>query len=78
MNLDINDMVTKYTICLEHRKENTKEPMIPFRIPCNLCEMVAIDLFALDKLDYLLIVDHYSSSLKWSNYQIPRLSQSCV
>ena len=30
MNSQINDMVTKCTVCLEHRKENTKEPMNPF------------------------------------------------
>ena len=34
--------------------------MIPFRIPCNPWEMVATDLFTLDNLDYLLVVDYHS------------------
>ena len=60
MNSQIKDMVTKCNICLEYRKENTKEPMIPFRIPCNPWEMVATDLFTLDNSDYLHVVDYYS------------------
>ena len=53
-------MVSKCTTCLEHRKENTKEPMIPFRIPTLPWEVVATDLFTLDNSNYLLIVDYQS------------------
>ena len=56
----IAEMVSKCNMCLEHRKENTKEPMIPFRIPTIPWEVVATDLFTLDNSDYLLIVDYYS------------------
>ncbi|CAB4009628.1 Transposon Ty3-G Gag-Pol poly [Paramuricea clavata] len=56
----IAEMVSKCTVCLEHRKESTKEPMIPFRVPTFPWEVVATDLFSLDNLDYLLIVDYLS------------------
>jgi transposase InsO family protein len=54
------EMVSRCTVCLEHRKENTKEPMIPFRVPTIPWEVVATDLFSLDNSDYLLIVDYLS------------------
>ena len=60
MNQHITEVVSKCTICLEHRKENTEEPMIPFRIPTLPLEVVATDLFTLDNSDYLLIVDYQS------------------
>ena len=57
MSKQIAEMVSRCTVCLEHRKENTKEPMIPFRVPTIPWEVVATDLFS---LDYLLIVDYLS------------------
>ena len=60
INSQINDMVSKCTVCPQHRRENTKEKVIPFRIPCHPWELVATDLFKLDNLDYLLVVDYYS------------------
>ncbi|CAB4010200.1 sec1 family domain-containing 2, partial [Paramuricea clavata] len=60
MSKQIPEMVSKCTVCLEHRKENTKEPMIPFRVPTIPWEVVATDLFSLDNSDYLLIVDYLS------------------
>ncbi|CAB4044768.1 retrotransposon-like family member retr-1, partial [Paramuricea clavata] len=60
MGKQIAEMVSKCTVCLEHRKENTKEPMIPFKVPTIPWEVVATDLFSLDNSDYLLIVDYLS------------------
>ena len=60
INQHITEMVSKCTTCLEHRKENIKEPIIPFRIPTLPWEVVATDLFTLDNSDYLLIVDYQS------------------
>ena len=60
MNSQISDMIAKCSICLEHRRENTKKPIIPFRIPSHPWEVVATDLFMLDNSDYLVIVDYHS------------------
>ena len=60
MNSQINDMITRYSICLEHQNKNTKEPMIPSQIPNTPWEKVATDLFTWDKSEYVFIVDYYS------------------
>ena len=44
----------------EHQRQNTKELMIPSRIPSMPWEMVATDLFTWDKSGYLIVVDYHS------------------
>ena len=44
INSQIIDKIARCTICLEHQRQNTKEPMIPFRIPSKPWEMVATDI----------------------------------
>ena len=60
MNSQISGMISRCTICLEHQQQNTKEPMIPPRIPSKPWETVATDLFTWDKSEYLVIVDYHS------------------
>ncbi|KAK2552099.1 Transposon Ty3-I Gag-Pol polyprotein [Acropora cervicornis] len=60
MNSQITDTVSRCTICLEHRRQNAKEPMIPFRVPTKPWELVATDLFTWDKSEYFIIVDYHS------------------
>ena len=60
MNSQISDMISRCTTCLEHQWQNTKEPMIPSRIPSKPWEMVATDLFTWDKSEYLVVVDYHS------------------
>ena len=59
INSQIADKVSRCTTCLEHRNQNTKEPMIPSRIPSKPWALVATDLFTWDKCEYLIIVDYY-------------------
>ena len=56
----IFDMISRCTIFLEHQQQNTKEPIIPSRIPSKPWGMVATDLFTLDKSEYLVIVYYHS------------------
>ena len=60
MNSQISDMISRCTTCLEHQRQNTKEPMIPSRLPRKPWEMVATDLFNWDKSEYLIVVDYHS------------------
>ena len=60
MNSQISDMISRCTTCLEHQRQNTKEPMIPSRLPRKPWEMVATDLFTWDKSEYLIVVDYHS------------------
>ena len=48
MNSQITDKVSRCTICLKHRKKNTREPMIASRVPSKPWEFVATDLFTWD------------------------------
>ena len=64
MNSQISDKIARCTICLEHQRQNTKEPMIPFRIRSKPWEMVATDIFTWDKCEYLGIADYYSRFFK--------------
>nr|XP_006819254.1 PREDICTED: uncharacterized protein K02A2.6-like [Saccoglossus kowalevskii] len=60
MNTQIVDMVSKCSICLEYRKSNQKEPMIPTPIPDGPWQTVATDLFMLDNTNYVVVADYYS------------------
>ena len=60
MNSQINDMVTRCSIFLEHQSKNNKTLMIPSQIPNAPWEKVATDLFPWDKSEYVVIVDYYS------------------
>ena len=55
MNSQINGMISRCTICLEHERQSTKELMIPSRIPSKPWEIVATDLFTWDKSEILKI-----------------------
>lgn len=58
------DTISRYTICLEYRQQNTKEPTIPSRIPSKPWGMAATDLFTWDKSEYLIIFDYHSRSFE--------------
>ena len=60
MNSQISDMISRCTTCLEHQRQNTKEPMILSRIPSKPWEMVATFMSTLDKSEYLIVVDYQS------------------
>jgi len=56
MNSQISDMISSCTICLQHQRQNMKEPMTPSRRPSKPWEIVATDLFTWDKSEYRLIL----------------------
>ena len=60
INSDINDIVQQCTICQELQKSQSAESLMPHEIPVRPWEIVAIDIFNLNRHNYLLIVDYYS------------------
>ena len=62
MNAEISELIANCSSCLKHRKNNTKEPLIPHEVPDRPWQKIACDLFTLGGKDYLLTVDYYS---KW-------------
>ncbi|XP_035221250.1 uncharacterized protein K02A2.6-like [Stegodyphus dumicola] len=61
MNKQIEDKISKCSICNEYQNKNIREPMIPHEIPNLPWYKVATDLFEINKDVYLLIVDYYSN-----------------
>lgn len=60
MSKQIEDLVGKCPVCLEHRPSNTKEPMISHPIPSRPWQTVATDLFTWNNENYIVTVDYYS------------------
>ena len=62
MDRDIENMISKCSICQENAHKNQKEPLIPHSIPNRPFEKIACDIFEYKNRDYLAIADYYS---KW-------------
>lgn len=60
MNSQIQDMVSHCQTCLTHRKENSKQPLIPHEIPQRAWSKVGADVFHSAGKSYLLVVDYFS------------------
>ena len=61
MNAEIEDYISKYSVCLQHRSRQQKESLISHDIPVGPWEKVGSDLFHCLGQNYLLLVDYYSN-----------------
>ena len=61
MSKQITEMVSKCSLCLEHRNSQCKEPMLPHEIPDRPWSKVGAYLFELHQENYLPLVDYYSN-----------------
>ena len=57
INKDIECLVKTCDLCQEHSCRNNKDPAIPRDIPIQAWSTVQTDLFTLDGLSFLLVVD---------------------
>ena len=60
MSAEIKDKVSNCTACNEYLSKQTKEPLMTHEIPERPWSKVGIDIFTLDRQDYLIMVDYYS------------------
>ena len=60
INSDIDKIVQQCAICQEHQKSQSAESLMLLEIPVQPWQIVATDIFNLNRLNYLLIVDYYS------------------
>ena len=57
---DVEDFVEKCPICLTHRNQQQKEPLLPHPVPERPSQKVESDILTFQNVDYLLVVDYYS------------------
>ena len=56
---EVQDMVENCKVCAKHRQQRA-EPLMPTPFPERPWQMIGTDLFELDNLNYLIIVDYFS------------------
>ena len=62
MSSEIEDIVSKCSVCALHLSSNNKEPMMPSVISDRPWSTISADIFEIKGQHYLVSVDHYS---KW-------------
>ncbi|KAL9987206.1 hypothetical protein ACROYT_G001477 [Oculina patagonica] len=60
MNQKIADVVSKCNTCNMYRNSQAKEPLKRHALPERPWQRIAVDLFDLDKQEYVVMVDNYS------------------
>lgn len=73
INLNIEQIVSKCTVCAQFRPNNTKEPMIPHSVHDLPFEKDVIDLLDFKGKAYIVLIDYYS---KWLELKSLRNKQA--
>jgi len=60
MNSEITNMMSQCAACNEYLSKQQKEPMMTPVIPTRPWQMVAQDLFMINRENYLITVDYFS------------------
>ena len=60
MSAEIKDSIDKCDTCNSYQNNQQKEPLIPHDPPKRLWSHVAVDLFAFNNKEWLIIVDYWS------------------
>ena len=60
MNSEIKEAITRCAVCAEYQARNSKEPLQTHQIPDQPWSRVAVDLFTLNKKEYIVLTDYYS------------------
>ena len=59
MTSQIEDAVLNCQVCSTYQRSNTKEPMLPHKIPKRPWSQVGADFFLFNGKNYLILVDYY-------------------
>ena len=76
MSSEIRDMVGQCSPCNEYQQSQCKEPLMTHKIPERPWSRLAVDIFTLDKSDYLITVDFYSDF--WEVDTLPHMTAETV
>ena len=61
MTAEIKEYISSRETCNAHQQGQPKEPLISQPVPDRPWSRVVVDLFTLDKKDYVVMVDDYSN-----------------
>ena len=61
---EIEKLIQGCPVCQEKQDANAKKPLLPRKIPERPWQVVASDLFSLEKFNYVIVVDYYSRFLE--------------
>ncbi|XP_044166875.1 uncharacterized protein K02A2.6-like [Acropora millepora] len=61
MNAELKEMIAASETCRTYETSHLKESLMPHKIPNRPWEQVAVDLFELNKKEYMITVDYYSN-----------------
>ena len=65
---EIQDMVENCKVCAKHRQQRA-EPLMPTPFPECPWQITGTDLFALDNLNYRIVVDYFSRYIEGATTQ---------
>jgi len=77
LSREIQDMVSNCRICAKHR-EVRKEPLMPTPMPERPWQVIATDLYQLQDVVYLLIVDYFSRYVEVANVNKSQTSSEVI
>lgn len=60
MNNEIENVVRNCDACIQYHTSNRKEPLLQHEIPQRPWEKIGVDLFEINRIQYLLVIDYYS------------------
>ena len=63
LSCEVQDMVENCKVCAKHRQQRA-EPLMPTLFPERPWQMIGTDLFELDNLNYLIVVDDFSHCIE--------------
>ena len=63
MNKQIEDIISKCSICQTYRSQQQREPMLSTIVPNLPWEIASSDLFEFEGESYIIVTDHYSGYL---------------
>ena len=75
LNADVDKFLETCTTCTSNRRKQQAEPMKAHKTPEIPWEKVEIDLFTVNAIDYLAVVDYYSQYIRSHRLEAPQAKQ---
>ena len=76
MNAELKEMIAACETCRTYETSHHKESLMPHKIPNRPWEQVAVDLFELNKKEYMITVDYFSNF--WEIHRLTSTTSSAI